>query len=80
VVNTTLREQYPGLYNIVHHKNNTITKVIETSPPNLTFRRDLSGQKLVAWNVLLLRLANVHLRNESDEFCWNLHGNGKNFC
>jgi hypothetical protein len=74
--NTTLREQYPGLYNIVHHKNNTITKVMKTSPPNLMFRRDLSGQRLVAWNVLLLRLANVHLQNGSDGFCWNLLENG----
>jgi hypothetical protein len=35
---TTLREQYPMLYSIVSHKNDTIATVIETSPPNVAFR------------------------------------------
>jgi hypothetical protein len=51
--NTTLREQYPALYNIVLHKGETIAKVMEVSPPNVMFRRDLSGQRLVSWNALL---------------------------
>jgi hypothetical protein len=38
---TTLREQYPALYSIVCHKADTIAKVMEISPPNVTFRRDL---------------------------------------
>jgi hypothetical protein len=45
---TTLREEYLELYNIVSHKGNTIAKVMETSPPNVTFRRDLSRQRLVS--------------------------------
>jgi hypothetical protein len=40
---TTLREQYPALYNIVRHKGDTLQKVMETSPPSMTFRRDLIG-------------------------------------
>jgi hypothetical protein len=36
-----------------------------------------SGQRLVDWNALLLRLANIHLQTRHDEFCWNLHENGK---
>jgi hypothetical protein len=74
---TTLREQYPVLYNIVRHKGDTIAKVLETSPPNVAFRRDLSGQRLVSWNALLLHLANIHLQTGHDEFRWNLHENGK---
>jgi hypothetical protein len=35
---TTLREQYPALYNIVRLKGDTIAKVLETSPPNVAFR------------------------------------------
>jgi hypothetical protein len=50
---TTLREQYPALYSIVRHKEDTIAKVMESSPPNVTFRRDISGQRLVSWNALL---------------------------
>jgi hypothetical protein len=66
--NTTLREQYPALYSIVCHKGDTIAMVMETSPPNLTFIRDLSGQRLVSWNALLQRLANVLLQTGHDEF------------
>jgi hypothetical protein len=56
---TSLREQYPALYNIMRHKGDTIAKILETSPPNVSFRRDLSSQRLVSWNVLLLRLTNI---------------------
>jgi hypothetical protein len=61
----------------VHHKGDTIAKVMETSPPTMAFRRDLSGQRLVAWNALLQRLANIQLQNGHGKFCWNLHVNGK---
>jgi hypothetical protein len=74
---TSLHEQYPALYNIVRYKGDTIAKVLETSPPNVSFRRDLLGQRLVSWNALLLRLANIHLQPRHDEFRWNLHENGK---
>jgi hypothetical protein len=71
--NTILHEQYLTLNNIVRHKSDTITKVMETSPPNVMLRRDLSGQRLVSWNALLQCLANVHLQNGSFKFRWNLH-------
>jgi len=73
----TLRERYPALYNIVRHKNDTITTVMGTSPPNVSFRRDLAGPRLVDWYALLERLDRIQLSQESDEFRWNLHGNGK---
>jgi hypothetical protein len=66
--NTTLRKQYPALYSIVRHKSDTIAMVMESSPPNVIFRRDFSGQRLVTWNALLLRLGNVHLQTRHDEF------------
>jgi hypothetical protein len=49
---------------------------METSPPNVTFRRELIGKRLVSWNALLQHLAHVHLQNGPDEFHWNLHKNG----
>jgi hypothetical protein len=61
----------------VRYKGDTIAKVLETSPPNVLFRRDLLGQRLVSWNALLLRLAEIHLQPGHDEFRWNLHENGK---
>jgi hypothetical protein len=45
--NATLREQYPALYSIIRHKGDTIAKVMGNSPPSVTFRRDLSGRRLV---------------------------------
>jgi hypothetical protein len=75
--NATLREQYPALYSIVRHKGDTLAKVMESSPSSVTFRRDLSGQRLADWNALLLRLANIQLQDGHDEFRWNLHENGK---
>jgi hypothetical protein len=75
--NTPLREQYYALYNIVRYKSDTIKKVMATSPPDVTFRRDLIGQWLVAWNALLQRLATVELLPGTDEFRWNLVKNGE---
>ena len=75
--NATLREQYPALYNIVRHKGDTIAKVLESFPPNVTFRRDLIGPRLQSWNILLQRLSTVQLSQGSDLFRSNLHGNGQ---
>jgi hypothetical protein len=35
---------------------------METSPPNMAFRRDLLVPRLVSWNALLQRLANVVIK------------------
>jgi hypothetical protein len=68
--NTTLREQYHVLYYIVCRKDDTIVKVMETLPPNVTFGRNLLGHWLVAWNAILQCLANVYLQRGPDEFRW----------
>jgi hypothetical protein len=74
--NTTLREQYPALYNIVRHKSDTIAKVLEDFPPNVDFRRSLIGLRQTSWQELLQRLELVQLTQGPDEFRWNLTGNG----
>ena len=66
--NTTFRDQYPFLYNITRPKHVTIVEVLRTSPPNLSWRRDLIGPKLVAWNDMLSRIANISLGHEPDVF------------
>ena len=38
---STLKEQYPALYSIVRNKSDTIAKVLDTFPPNVSFRRSL---------------------------------------
>jgi hypothetical protein len=75
--NSTLREQYLSLYNIARHKHDTIAEVFSTSPLNISWRRDLIGCKLTAWNDLVPRLSNNVLSQESNEFRWNLHPNGQ---
>jgi hypothetical protein len=75
--NAPLREQYPMLYSIVRYKSDIIAKVMATLPPDVTFRRDLVGQRLATWNVLLQRLAPIQLSTAPDEFHWNLHKNGE---
>jgi hypothetical protein len=61
--NTTLREHYPSLYAILHHNGDTIAHVLGSSPANVMFKRNLFGPKLISWQALLQRLANVQLTN-----------------
>ena len=70
-------DQYPALYSIVRHKEVTLAAVMQSSPPNMTFRRDLTGTRLDAWTALLGRLTAIHLIPEPDIFRWNLLQNGK---
>jgi hypothetical protein len=78
--NAPLSEQYPALYRIARRQGDTIATVMATSPPNVTFRRVLLGQRLVAWNNLIKRLRDIQLSPEPDEFRWNLHVDGTFFC
>ena len=75
--NTPLKDQYPALYNIARCKSDTIAVVLSTSPPNVSFRRDVLGARLASWQALQERLANIQLVDGHDEFRWNLHENGK---
>ena len=70
-------EQYPALYNIARNRSVTIAEVMSTSPPNVTFRRDLIGARLASWHALQERLADIQLIDGHDEFRWNLTENGK---
>jgi hypothetical protein len=73
---TTLREQYPALYNIVRYKGDTLQKVMESSPPSTMFRHDLIGPRLDSWNELFQRLDSIQLASETDELRWSLTKNG----
>jgi hypothetical protein len=75
--NSPLSEQYPCLYNIARHKQQTVAEVFSSSPLLLSWRRDLIGPKLTAWNELLPRIANIMLTQEQDVFRWNLDPKGQ---
>jgi hypothetical protein len=59
------------------HKGDIIAHVLVSNPPDITFRRNLFGPRLVSCESLLQRLANVQLTTGKDIFCWNFHENGK---
>ena len=60
--NITLREHYPQLYNIAKEKHDTMADELNTHIPNISWRRDLIGNKLILWNNLLSRLEGIELR------------------
>nr|ABA98098.1 hypothetical protein LOC_Os12g26660 [Oryza sativa Japonica Group] len=70
-------DQYPTLYNVPRKKQSTVAEVMSTTLLNISFRRAIVGQKLIEWNDLILRLANITLSNEKDCFVWSLHKNGQ---
>jgi len=74
--NRPLRQQYPQLYNIVRKKQDMVGQVLSTPQPNLSWRRDLIGNNLAAWNNLATRLAALNLSQEDDEFKWDLDPSG----
>jgi hypothetical protein len=47
-------------------------KVFSSSHVNFSWRRDLIESKLAAWNEILLRIANITLTQEPDEFRRNI--------
>jgi hypothetical protein len=54
-----------------------VAEVFSSSPVNFSWHGDLIGPKLVAWNEMLPRIANIALTQEPDEFCWNLLRSGQ---
>ena len=71
-----LKNRYPILYNIARRKNDTVNVVLSSSPPNISFRRSLTGPALVAWNQLIQDLQHIVLLHQRDSFKWSLHQNG----
>jgi hypothetical protein len=71
-----LAEEYPSLYNIVHHKNVTVAHVCGVGQLNIGFRRTLSGNKWDRWIHLLQRLITIELNDTEDIFKWKLTASG----
>jgi len=51
-------------------------EVLSTPSPNLSKRRDIIGQHLTRWNILVSRLVHINLTEEQDEFKWELDSTG----
>jgi hypothetical protein len=65
---TTLKEQYPNLYNIVRRKDATVAKILGLRPFNISFCRSLVTGKLHDWHDLVLKLSSINLADSSDRF------------
>ena len=49
-----------------------MVEVLRSQIPNLSWHRDLIGNKLAIWNNLASRLPTLELSQERDAFRWNL--------
>ena len=74
--NKPLRDVYPSLYRIVRKKNDTVAKVLASTPLDVSFRRGLVEGNLTAWYDLVSKVVTVNLTKEKDVFVWNLHRSG----
>ena len=70
--------QYPSLYNIVHRKEVSVASVLRNAPPpNISFRRALTGDRWDKWLHLVNRLMVIQLTADPDTFSWGLTTSGK---
>jgi hypothetical protein len=67
-----LKLQYPNLYNIAREPHATISKIMATSPLNISFRRALVDNNLRDWLALVARISHMQLTEGSDLLKWNL--------
>ena len=72
----SFKVKYTSLYNIVRDPHATVTRVMATSPLNVSFRRALVDNKLVEWHNLVAQIAYVEMVEGSDTFRWNLTKSG----
>ncbi|WVZ95347.1 hypothetical protein U9M48_041127, partial [Paspalum notatum var. saurae] len=61
---------------VVREKNVTVDIGLSAVPLNVSFRRALIGEKLIAWHDLVSKVAPVVLGEGKDIFTWNLSKNG----
>jgi hypothetical protein len=63
-----LKNQYPNLYNIARDPHATISKIMATSPLNISIRRALVDNNLREWLGLVAQISQVQLKEGSDFF------------
>jgi hypothetical protein len=72
-----LANQFPNLYAIVNHKNVTVASSFTENGLNISFRRNLHGDKWLSWLDLVERLMDIQLTDEKDTFIWKLTDSGQ---
>ena len=74
--NTSLKLQYLNLYNLAYHKHDIFHKVLNTTPLNVSFRRNLQGNNLKDWLQIVSKVVDVELVQGHDIGIWTLQQNG----
>lgn len=72
-----LKSKFPALFNIVHRKQDTVAKVCNSTPLDVSFRRSLVGQNLRDWNQIVSSILDLNLTQDPDTFIWSLNSNGQ---
>jgi hypothetical protein len=75
--NQPLKLKFPSLFNVVRRKQDTVAAVLNSTPPNVSFRRVLRGQNLNNWNRIVSSIADVQLSEDPYFFHWSLHSSGQ---
>ena len=71
------KEKFPALFNIVRRKYDTVAQVCNSSPLNISFRRNLTGNNLRNWNRIVSSLLEFNLHDGWDKPIWSLHSTGQ---
>jgi hypothetical protein len=73
---TPLAVQYPNLYSIASYKNVRVSSVLGGATLNISFRRNIIGDRWTTWLNLVEKLMEIELSDEKDSFRWNLTESG----
>ena len=60
--NQPLKDKFPVLFNIVRRKQDSVAKVLSSTPLNISFRRNLVGSNLRDWRRIVASLHDVNLQ------------------
>ena len=61
-----LKDKFPGLFNIVRRKHDTVAQVLRSSPLNISFHRTLVANNLGDWHKIVYSILDVSLREDWD--------------
>jgi hypothetical protein len=75
--NQPLKDRFPALFNIVRRKHDSVQKVLNSIPLNISFRRNLVGANIRNWHAIVTSLHDLSLQEERDSFVWALHSSGR---
>jgi hypothetical protein len=51
--------------------------VLSTASYNISLRRELVGHNLLSWNIIVLKMFNIHLNDQHGILRWSLMTNGQ---